>query len=274
MKPTLQLSLTLLLMIFHGATAVAAEIAAGVEKSESPQYMRVDIDRVVIDTEGLILASSNLAASIEQLAQAIQQLSASNAALSAEEKEILLGAVKSVDAASRALSSLANQLPQTAQDLTAQLPQMVRDARQPIAELASGLESARGGIVAITESLPQATENAKQLVNATLDSALIRLSTYTVILIAVLALALIGLMWFVYRQYLDPLAQKLDALTGAPEHFADMSRRMKETSDNLLALQLTPPEMSENKIASAASTGAEQNPQPDKEDSAQGKNER
>jgi ABC-type amino acid transport system permease subunit len=59
--------------------------------------MRVDIDGVVIDTEGLILASSNLAASIEQLAQAIQQLAANNAALSAEEKEILLSAVKSVD---------------------------------------------------------------------------------------------------------------------------------------------------------------------------------
>lgn len=274
MKPTLQLPFILLLLIFQGATAVGTESGAGVENNESPQYMRVDIDRVVIDTEGLILASSNLAASIEQLAQAIQQLAANNATLSAEEKEILLSAVKSVDAASRALSSLANQLPQTAQDLTAQLPQMVRDARQPIAELSSGLESARDGIVVITESLPQATENAKQLVNATLDSALIRLSTYTIILIAVLALALIGVMWFVYRQYLDPLAQKLDALTGAPEHFADMSRHMKETSDNLLALQPAPPEISENQTRLEASTGAEQNPEPAGEGSPRGKNER
>jgi uncharacterized phage infection (PIP) family protein YhgE len=237
MKPTIQLPLILLLLIFHGATAVAAESGAGIENNGSPQYLRVDIDRVVIDTEGLIVASSNLAASIEQLAQAIQQLSANSASLSAEEKEILLGAVESVDAASRALSSLANQLPQAAQDLTAQLPQMVRDARQPIAELSSGLASAHGGIVALTESLPQATENAKQLVNSTLDSALIRFSTYTIILIAALALALIGVMWFVYRQYLDPLAKKLDSLVGAPEHFAAMSRHMKQTSDNLLALQ-------------------------------------
>lgn len=274
MKPTMQLPLIPLLLIFHGATAVAAESGAVAENNGSPQYMRVDIDRVVIDTEGLIVASSSLAASIEKLAQAIQQLSANSATLSAEEKEILLGAVESVDAASRALSSLANQLPQTAQDLTAQLPQMVRDARQPIAELSSGLASARDGIVAISESLPQATENAKQLVNATFDSALIRLSTYTIILIAVLALALIGVMWFVYRQYLDPLAQKLEALTGAPEHFADMSRYMKETSDNLLALQPAPPEMSENQTVSAAPTGAEQNPEPDREGSAQDNNER
>ena len=272
MKPTMQLPL-ILLLIFHGATAVA-ETGAGVEGNGSPQYMRVDIDRVVIDTEGLIVASANLAGSIEKLAQAIQQLSANSETLSAEQKEILLAAVESVDAASRALSSLANKLPQAAQDLTAQLPQMVRDARQPIADLSSGLESARGGIVAISESLPQATENAKQLVESTLDSALIRLSTYTVILIAVLALALIGVMWFVYRQYLDPLAQKLDALTGAPEHFADMSRYMKETSDNLLALQPTPPGISENQTALAASTDAQKNPDPDSEDSVQDKNER
>ncbi len=114
---------------------------------------------------------------------------------------------------------------------------MVREARQPIADLSSGLQSARDGVFAITESLPQATENAKELVNSTLDSVLIRLSTYTVILIAVLALALVGVMWFVYRQYLDPLAQKLDSLVGAPEHFAAMSRYMKQTSDNLIALQ-------------------------------------
>ena len=274
MKPTMQLPLILLLLIFHGAVAVAAESAAGAENNGSPQYLRVDIDRVVIDTEGLILASSKLAASIENLAQAIQQLSANSEALSAEEKEILLGAVESVDAASRALSSLANQLPQTAQDLTSRLPQMVQDARQPIAELSSGLESARGGIVAITESLPQATENAKQLVNSTLDSALIRVSIYTIILISVLALVLIGVMWFVYRQYLDPLAQKLDALTGAPEHFAEMSRYMKETSENLLALQLAPPGDSENRTALAVSTDAEKNPEPDREGSAQDKNER
>ncbi len=128
-------------------------------------------------------------------------------------------------------------MPQTADRLGARLPQLVQEARQPVAELSSGLASARDGIYAITESLPQATENAKQLVDAALDAALVKVSIYSVILIAVLALALIGVMWFVYRQYLDPLARKLDALTGAPEHFAAMALHMQKTSENLLALE-------------------------------------
>ena len=239
MKPTI-LTPLVLLMNFYSVVAIGAEGVAADDMSEPPQYVRVNIDRVVIDTQGLAIASGQLANSIDQLALAIQQLSTDSATLSAEEKEILLNAVKSVDQASLALADLAKQLPLTAQNLADQLPQVVRDARQPITELSSGLQSARDGVFAITESLPQATANAKELVNSALDSALIRFSTYTIILIAVLALALIGVMWFVYRQYLDPLAQKLDSLTGAPEHFAAMSRHMKETSDNLIALQPAP----------------------------------
>jgi uncharacterized phage infection (PIP) family protein YhgE len=227
----------ILLINSYSVFAIGAESVAVAEASETPQYVRVNIDRVVIDTEGLAIASAQLASSIDQLALAIQQLSANSAALGAEEKEILLNAVKSVDQASLALAQLAKELPRTAQNLSDRLPQAIRDARQPIADLSSGLQSARDGIFAITESLPQATDNAKQLVNSTLDSALIKLSTYSIILIVALALALIGVMWFVYRQYLAPLAQKLDSLVGAPEHFAAMSRYMKETSTNLMALQ-------------------------------------
>lgn len=240
MKHTTFVPLILLMITLNGACVLAAENTAAAEGDQSQQYLGVNIDRIVINTEGLTQASSKLAESVNNLAQAIGRLSTNNSSLSAEEKQILLSAIKSVDDASQALSELARQLPQTAQNLTDQLPRVVSDARQPIADLSNGLESARDGIYAITESLPEATENAKQLVNASLDSAMIRFSTYTIILIAVLALALIGVMWFVYRQYLDPLAQKLDALTGAPEHFAAMSRHMKETSDNLLALQPTP----------------------------------
>lgn len=235
MKSIIPLSLILLMVNVHAAPA--ADDAAADATNATQQYMRVNIDRVVIDTEGLVIASGSLAGSIDRLALAIQQLSSNSEALSAEDKEILLKAVASVDQASLALAQLAKQLPQTVQNLGDRLPQVVRDARQPIADLSSGLQSARDGVFAITESLPQATENAKDLVNSTLDSALIRFSTYTIILIAVLALALIGVMWFVYRQYLDPLAKKLDAVTGAPEHFAAMSLYMKQTSDNLIALQ-------------------------------------
>jgi hypothetical protein len=240
MKYRTLVPLVLSMITLNGTCAIAAETPVAGKGELSPRYLAVNIDRVEINTEGLTIASAKLAESVNRLARAIEQLSTGSASLNAEEKQVLLAAVSSVDEASQALAELARQLPRTAQNLTDQLPRVISDARQPIAELSSGLESARDGIFAITESLPQATENAKQLVNASLDSALIRFSTYTLILIGLLALALIGVMWFVYRQYLDPLARKLDALTGAPEHFADMSRYMKETSDNLLALQSAP----------------------------------
>jgi len=243
------LSALFLALHFYSVFAVGAEVAASNESRETQQYMRVDIDCVVIDTDGLTIASDKLAHSIDQLARSIRQLAAKSANLSAQEKETLLHAVASVDQTGVALAQLARQLPRTAQNLSTQLPQVVENARQPIAELSSGLASARDGIYAITESLPQATANAKQLVNSTLDAALIRLTTYSIILVALLALALVGVMWFVYRQYLDPLARKLDSLVGAPEHFAAMSLHMKETSENLLALQSTsavPPKLPES----------------------------
>ena len=218
-----------MLLLSVGPYATAAK--------ESPRYVNVSIDRLAIDIEGLSIASGQLAESIDKLAESIRDLSANSETLDEAEKQQLLEAVASVDQASDALTRAAEELPLAVDRLGARLPQLVQDAREPIAELSSGLASARDGVYAITESLPQATENAKQLVDAALDAALVKISTYTVILIAVLALALIGVIWFVYRQYLDPLVQKLDALSGAPEHFASMALYMQQTSANLLALQ-------------------------------------
>ncbi len=233
--PALLLSLLLI-----GPPAPAAEPAAEANR----QYVGVSIDRLVIETAGLTRASGRLAESIEQLAAAIEELAGNSEALSEAERQDLLDAVRSVDQASLALAQLAQELPQTAERMSERLPQAVREARAPIAELSSGLASARDGIYAITESLPEASENAKQLIDAALDAALIRISTYSVILIAVLALALIGVFWFVYRQYIAPLAQKLDALSLAPEHFANLALYMQKTSENLLALQAAATETS------------------------------
>ena len=91
----------------------------------------------------------------------------------------------------------------------------------------------------ITESLPQATENSKELVNATLDAALQRLIFYSVALAAIVALALIGIMWFVYRNYIAPLTRKLEQLVGAPEYLESMARHMSETSANLARIEDT-----------------------------------
>ncbi|MDH3387669.1 MAG: hypothetical protein OEN02_07155 [Gammaproteobacteria bacterium] len=234
-KVLLLATILCLLVQFSVTPAAGAPLAdeAGVRSS----YMQVSVDRIVVDTAGLASASQTLALSIDRLAHSIERISADGAGLNLEERKTLLDAAKSVDKASIALSELAQQLPLTAQRLTDRLPQVISEARQPIAELSSGLKSASDSLVIITEALPEATENARMLVNSSLDSVLIRFSLYTVILVAILALAVIGVMWFTYRQYLDPLAKKLDALVGAPEHFASMSRHMSETSNNLLALQ-------------------------------------
>ena len=233
MKALIPLPFLLLLTLPGAMPAIAADEPV----TQKRQFMSVNVDRVVIDTEGLTRASVRLAESIDELALALKKLSTDSEALSEEEKQVLLQAVASVERAGNALEKLAIELPQTGQQLSQQIPQVVENARQPIAELSSGLQSARDGIYAITESLPQATDNAKELINSALDSAMVKISTYTVILIVVLALALIGVVWFIYRQYLAPIAAKLEPLAVAPEHFAELSRHMKETSDNLLTLQ-------------------------------------
>ena len=99
------------------------------------------------------------------------------------------------------------------------------------------MRAAGDSVLLISESLPRATENAKSLVNATLDAAVLRLSIYTFVLFAALALAVIAVIWFVYRQYLAPLTRRLDQLAGSPEYLEAMASHMKDTSANLLQLE-------------------------------------
>ena len=231
-------SSALLILLFQLTRVDAAiEPVADPDAVTVPPYLRVSVDRVTIDTQGLIQASENLSNAIGRLAVSIEQLSTNSDALSEQDREMMLNAVKSVDAAGHAFRELAQGIPRAAQDFGERLPQAIRDSGQPIAELSSGLRAASDSVLLISDSLPQATENAKSLVNATLDSAVARLSIYTFVLFAALSLALIVVIWFIYRQYLDPLARKLDELTGAPEHLEAMARHMQQTSDNLLRLE-------------------------------------
>ena len=228
----------LLLSLMSNTVWAASSVDSAVpESAQSSEYLSISIDRVVVDTAGLAAASATLAGSIDGLALAIDQLSVDSAALTDEQKQTLLSAVTSAHEASVALTELARQLPQSAQDFSERLPQIISDAGAPLAKISSSLESVSNSVMLITESLPQATENAIQLVDSALDSALQRLILYTIILIAIVALALIGIMWFIYRQYIGPLTRKLDEVVGAPEHFEQMALHMEGTSGNLLALQ-------------------------------------
>jgi hypothetical protein len=231
--------LSVLLILFKPCAVLAAPAESPmVDDSARPSAsLSISVDRVVIDTAGLAAASASLAGSIDRLGLAIEQLSADSAALDDEQRQILLDAVVSTREASSALTELAQQLPKSVQNLGDRLPQMIDNARAPLADLSSALQAAQSSVAMITESLPLATRNATQLVNSALDAALQKLIVYSVALIAIIALALIGIMWFVYRQYISPLTQKLNELAGTPEHFENMARHMEGTADSLLALQ-------------------------------------
>jgi hypothetical protein len=230
-------SLLFLALYFLNGILIAHAGDAEAVTAPTTDLVGVRVDRVIIDTDGLANASKTLAGSVDRLAQAIEQLSVENTNLDEEQKLALMRAVGSVDEASQALTSLAQQLPQSTRELGERLPGIIDATREPIDLLNRGLESARDSMLLLSDALPEATDNAIQLVNATLDAALVRLSIYTFVLLAAVALALIAIVWFLYWQYLGPLARKLDELVGAPEHFDNMSRHMVQTSDNLLNLQ-------------------------------------
>lgn len=255
-------SLFTTLLLFAGLVAGDAAAAGADGAALENRFLSVGIDNVTIETEGLTRASLRLAESVDRLALALQQLSSGSEALSEADRRVLLKAVESVDRAGSALARLADELPQSARQLSEQLPLVVENARQPIADLSSGLQSARDGMYAITESLPQATENAKALVDSALDSALVKISTYSIILIATLALALIAVFWFIYRQYLAPIAAGLEPLAAAPGHFADLARYMKETSDNLLTLRAGAEDSAATQPGSESPTAEQREPMP------------
>ena len=237
MNKTLLLSVLLILIKPCTVLAAAAESLVVDDSARPAEYLSINVERVVVDSAGLAAASASLAGSIDRLGLAIEQLSADSAALDDEQRQILLDAVVSSREASVALTELAQQLPRSVQDLGDRLPQMIDDARAPLADMSSSLQAAQSSVAMITESLPMATRNATQLVNSALDAALQKLIVYSVALIAIIALALIGIMWFIYRQYISPLTQKLNELTGAPENFENMARHMEGTAHSLRALQ-------------------------------------
>jgi Tfp pilus assembly protein PilO len=115
------------------------------------------------------------------------------------------------------------------------------EEKKVLLDAVQSVQKASSALAGLARQLPQATENASQLVESALDAALQRLVIYTILLVAIVALALIGIMWFIYRQYLRPLTRKLDELVGAPEHFENMARHMKDTAASLQACQAGAP---------------------------------
>ena len=101
-------------------------VYAATDVSEpAPQYLRLSVDKVEIDTAGLVTAAQDLTQSIDALATAIALVADQSNALSAEDRATLIAAAGSVDKASRALAELATRLPETADNMSRQLPQAI-----------------------------------------------------------------------------------------------------------------------------------------------------
>lgn len=200
-------------------------------------YLDVRVENLEINTHGLVDASNNLSAAIDRLSQSFERLSANDQTFTAEEKQVLLNSAASVDRASRAIEDLALKLPQISDDLQAQLPGLIEQSRAPIAELSGGLHSASASVTNIVEHLPEATENAKQIVDAALSSAMTRMTIFAVIVLVVLALVLILVFRYLFKTYIEPVVDLLAPLKDSPEHLDNLSRHMKETSENLLSLE-------------------------------------
>ena len=218
-------------MMLATCSAQAQDVA-----TDTP-YLDVRVDKLEINTHGLVDASNNLSQAIDRLSQAFEQLAKDNQTMSAEEKQVLLESVSSVNQASKAVEELAIQLPQMTDDLADRLPGLIDQTRAPIAELSGGLHSASASVTNIVEHLPQATENVKQIVDAALSSAVKKMTIFVVVVLVVCALVLILVFHYLFKTYIQPVIDLLAPLKNSPEHLENLSRHMKETSDNLLLMK-------------------------------------
>lgn len=216
---------------------LASSAFALTDDNSNDGYLSLTVENVVVNTADLVRASETLAGSVRQLSEAIENLASSESVIAPQDRQTLLNTIRSVDDASKAIAKLALEIPRTADKFTTQLPAAIKDMQTPIADISSSLASTRESITTISQALPQATENARDLVNATLNSMLIRISIFTFFLVSILVIATVLAVTFIYKKYINPLMIRLEKLTGTPIHLENLSRYMKETSDNLLVLQ-------------------------------------
>ena len=207
------------------------------EATTDGRILDVTVDNLVINTHGLTAASENLSVAIDRLSQAFEKISQNDDSFTDEEKQALLNSAQAVGRASEAIEELTRQLPQMSEDFTSRLPQMIEKSQAPIGEISSSLYSASTSVTNIVDNLPEATENSKQLVNAALDSALVRLSIFVVIALVAFALVLVFVLRYVFKTYVEPLVNLMAPLKDAPQHFDNLSQQMEATSENMLQLE-------------------------------------
>jgi hypothetical protein len=188
-------------------------------KAETPAWIDITVGNIVVDTEGLVNASHNLTQAISGLSKSINQISSDNLDLSVEQKQQLVEAIASINQAGKTVEAMAIEIPRSSRAISEGFPEILETASQNIGQLAS--------------DLPAATQNAKTLANEVVDSLLLKISIYLV-LIVVSFIGIIGFsMRILYKRWFEPLVLKFESLAEAPQHLDNMARHMKETSDNL-----------------------------------------
>jgi hypothetical protein len=193
--------------------------AGQVANAEEPAWIEITVGNIVVDTEGLVIASDNLTRAIAGLSDSINQISSDNLDLSVEQKKQLVEAIASVNQAGKAVEALAIEIPNSTQSISKGFPETLKTASQNIGVLAN--------------ALPIATQNAKILAHEVIDSLLLKISIY-LILMVIIVVGIVGFsMRFLYQRWFEPLVLKFESLAEAPQYLDSMARHMKETSDNL-----------------------------------------
>ena len=225
-------------VVYFCALLVTTQNVQAQEIKADKPYLDIRVEKLEVNAHGLTDASNNLSKAIDRLSQAFEQLATNNQALSAEEKQALLDSVESVNQASIAVEELAGQLPQVSKDLADRVPGLIDQVRAPITELSGGLHSASASVTNIVEHLPEATEKVKQIVDVALDSAMKKMTIFVVVVLVVFALVLLLVFHYLFKTYVQPVVDLLAPLKNSPEQLASLSQHMKETSDNLLRMNV------------------------------------
>jgi hypothetical protein len=219
------------------STTCFANLDIATEELNTQGYVDIKVENVVINTDRIAIAAETLSASIDQLSKSIEKLATEGTAFEPEDRAALLAATNSVDQASQSLTELARQIPLTAQQLSNSLPEALSNSRQSLSQISSSIGSANQALSQITDSFPETLEQGENLVDRLLDSALQKVTFYAFIILFLLLLTFGALIYYSYRTVVQPLISLLQEFKAIPEQMSEMSKQMKQTSENLLMLQ-------------------------------------
>lgn len=229
-------------IILAFSTASPANFDALTDKISPQGYVDIKVENVVINTDRIAIAAETLSASIGQLSKSIEKLATEGTAFEPEDRAALLAATNSVNQASQSLTELARQIPVTAQQLSNSLPEALSNSQKSLSQISSSIGSANQALSQITDSFPETLEQGENLVNRLLDSALQKITIYAFIILFLLLLTFGALIYYSYRTVVQPLISLLQEFKAIPEQMSEMSKQMKQTSENLLSLQPSSPE--------------------------------